>query len=157
MVVMAFNSTFLVWIIIDPFIILCETLMITRTKQPPDYKVPEKHRVAASEISLKGQLEQLVQQHRIKQDRWNNQLNPAADRLVELILTGEITKDSVEREVVDIGVKAWQTGGNGCMKKLHEMVAQRCNDQKYNPNGIEYVSLWWDGVGSWHNSPIDQI
>ena len=57
--------------------------------------------------------------------------------------------EKVEQKAVDIGMKAWQIGGLGCMKYLHEMAMDICW-QKYPKEMInDYIQVWWDGIGNW--------
>ena len=57
--------------------------------------------------------------------------------------------------VIEIGVKVWQLGKMEGMKLLHEMAMEQYRDTYRDSSGlIDFISQWWDGIGSWKDTPL---
>jgi len=77
---------------------------------------------------------------------WQQVLNPQAENLVTLLTTDTTEFGQVEREAVDIGLKAWQMGRLNCMRQLRVMAIAISRESGQNKEIIDYISFWWDGI-----------
>jgi hypothetical protein len=147
------GTTFLVWVIVDPVTGLLEMLLppasrkhraerLAQAKAQREEKQKERERVLA-EILAKEQSTQCI---------WQQVLKPYAEKLAELLTASGVDFREVEREAVDIGVNAWQTGGLSCMRQLRDMAIEICRRKYQDSIIVDYVSNWWDGIGSWRSS-----
>ena len=148
----SFWTTFLVWIVIDPAIGLIEMLLPSsrehRRKRLAQAKaIHEKEHLAKQRL-----LSQVQAEERHERELWADFLKPYADRLAALMVGSEAVDENRETEVVDIGVTAWQRGGLNCMRQLHSMGMEICKQKYRDTTVIDYISIWWDGIGSWQNS-----
>ncbi len=150
--------TFLVWIIIDPIAGLLEMLLPSsrrhRWKRLAEAKVMhEKERLSKQHL-----LAEVEANERIDRQRWNNLLLPYAEKLAVLVVNGNVAagdSDGRETEVVDMGVSAWQMGGLNCMRQLRSMAMEICEQKYQSVKLIDYISIWWDGIGSWKSHWLD--
>jgi hypothetical protein len=88
--------------------------------------------------------------------RWQEVLQPYAEKLAGLLTTNINIIDfkQAEREAVNIGVNAWQIGGLSGMRQLHDMAVAICKKKYEDSMVINYVSTWWDGIGSWRHRSL---
>lgn len=150
------GATFLAWVIVDPVTGLLEMLLpaasrkhraerLAQAKAEREERQKDRERLLA-ELLAKEESERLG---------WQEALKPQAEKLAELLVTNRANFRQAEREAVDIGVKAWQIGGLSCMRHLRDMAMDLC--KKYQDSMIiDYVSSWWDGIGSWRNQAIGE-
>lgn len=146
--------TFLVWIIVDPVAGLLEMLL-------PSSRKHRRTRLARAEamrekehLSKERLLAEVEAKEKLHRDRWNNILLPYAEKLASLLVSHQVADecaDRIEAEVIDIGVRAWQIGGLNCMQQLHSMAIEVCRQRYQNVKVIDYISIWWDGIGSWQS------
>lgn len=150
----SFWVTFLVWIIVDPAAGLIEMLLPAsrehrRKRLAQAETMREKERLAKqrllAEVQAKEELEWV---------RWGEVLRPYAEKLAALVTSGEIAEKDRETRAVDIGVSAWQMGGLNCMRRLHSMAMEICGRENQNAMIFDYISNWWDGIGSWRNPSL---
>ena len=92
----------------------------------------------------------LEQQEQENHCQWNTVLPPYADELAALLSVDEAGLEGAQRRAAELGLIAWQTGGLGCMRYLHEMALSSVNKQ----NATDYIAWWWDGIGTWRNDPV---
>ena len=80
-------------------------------------------------------------------------LESLAVKLAQLVVGNEVRdkERGLEAEAAAIGARAWQFGGLNGMQQLHDMAVDICEREHQNRPCIDYVSVWWDGVGSWRN------
>ena len=71
---------------------------------------------------------------------------PYAQELARLLAEVGDRRDSIENQVVNIGLTAWRLGGLNCMRKLQSMAADICGRQHPALKYKDYIS---DLVG-WH-------
>ncbi len=146
-----FWATFVVWIIVDPAVGLMEILLPSsrehrRERLAQAKAMHEKERLAKQRLLAEVQAEE-----ELERVRWSEVLRPYAEKLADLVATVEVTGEYGEVEAVGIGVNAWQMGGLNCMRQLQSM-AMEIRKQKYQDAAIiDYISVWWDGVGSWRS------
>ena len=87
----------------------------------------------------------------LERSRLGEILLPYAEKLAALMTSGEAADECMETKVVDIGVNAWRIGELNCMRQLHSMAMDICGRKCQNVKVIDYISIWWDGIGSWRN------
>lgn len=146
--------TFLVWIIVDPVAGLLEMLLPSsrehrRTRLARAEAMRAKERLAKERL-----LAEVEAKEKLRRDRWNSVLLSYADKLASLLVSDQVLgecADRIETEVIDIGVRAWQMGGLSCMQQLHSMAIEICRQRYRNAKIIDYISIWWDGIGSWQS------
>ena len=86
--------------------------------------------------------------------RWQQLLQPQAEKLAGLLATERIDFKQAELEAVDIGANAWQMGGLSCMRQLRDMAMDLCKKKYQDSMVIDYVSTWWDGIGNWRSPSL---
>ena len=145
----ALATTFVVWIIIDPAAGMLEMLL-------PASRANRNHRLAQAEAVSRQQ--QIARQRvladaeaagKSEQARWEKNLRPYAEELVQLLTNCDDEEDSREKQVIDIGLAVWKMGGLNCMRRLYSMVADIRRKYRLLPAYEDYISVWWDGVGTW--------
>jgi len=152
------GATFLAWVIVDPVTGLLEMLLpaasrkhraerLAQAKAEREKKQKDRERLLAEVLA------------REKSDRrgWQEALKPQAEKLAELLTTNRANFRQAEREAADIGVKAWQMGGLSCMRHLREMAMDLCKKKYQDSMIVDYVSSWWDGIGSWRNPSLQEM
>jgi len=70
------------------------------------------------------------------------------------LTTGAGDLKQAEHEAVDMGLNAWQLGGVHCMRQLHDMAMAISKQKSQNKAVVDYISVWWDGIGSWRNPSL---
>jgi len=145
----SFLATFLVWITIDPAAGLAETLL-------PSSREHRRNRLAEAKVMRERQrlvkhrlLAEVESEEEQQRARWSEVLRPNAEKLAAVAAGVEAADKDKETEAVDIGVNAWQMGGLSCMQELHSMAMEICRKKYQGSMVIDYISTWWDGIGSW--------
>ena len=151
----SFGTTFLIWIIIDPIAGIIE-MMLPASRVHRRQRL-EEARIKRQEENLANQriLDEIQSQTEQEKIGWDKALQPYAQRLAILVSDSELPDKNKEYEVVDIGVYAWRMGGIECMRRLHTMVKERYKQKIEGSLIIDYISIWWDGIGSWRNSWLE--
>ena len=149
------GMTFLVWVIVDPVTGLLEMLL------PPASRSHRAERLAqAKELRQSRQkdreslLKEVLVREELERRRWRKVLKPKAEKLAGLLTAGEIDFKQVEGEVVDMGVNAWQIGGLSCMQELRDMAMAIARQRSQNKSVVDYIGVWWDGIGSWREPSL---
>jgi hypothetical protein len=147
------GTTFLVWVIVDPLAGLLETLL------PPVSRRHRAERLAQAKALRQSRqkyreslLKDVLVKEELERRHWRKVLKPKADRLAEMLTAGEIDFKQIEREAVGIGVNAWQIGGLSCMRELRDMAMALAKES--NKSVVDYVGVWWDGIGSWREPSL---
>lgn len=147
------GTTFLVWVIIDPFIGLLEMLLPAsrrhRAKRITQAKV-EKERIQKDNRRLLAEVSIKEESNR---SHWQEQLKPQAEQLADLLATDKFDIERAELRAVGIGANAWHIGGLSCMRELRDM-AMKMYVEKYNNDIVDYISFWWDGIGNWRSPSL---
>jgi len=140
--------TFLVWIIVDPAVCLAEMFL------PASRRLRQERiaRAKAERLKRKQQSDRLLvelnEQVMSSYKHWQPLLEPMAEELAVLMDQANCRLPAREARTVELGAKAWQIGGIACMRRLHEMaIANYVKDSSRKV--VDYVSLWWDGIGTW--------
>ena len=84
--------------------------------------------------------------------RWQESLQPCAERIVQLLSDEKNSDKKVHEEAVELGVSAWRMGGLNCMRYLHKMVTEACRKNRRDSAAADYLSTWWDGIGNWRSA-----
>jgi len=151
-----FGATFLVWVIVDPVAGLLETLLLPASRRHRSVRLAQ----AKAEREQKQKdherlLAEILAKEELDRRCWQEALRPQAERLAELLKDATDFKQA-EREAVDIGLNAWQMGGLGCMRELHDIAIAISKQKNQNGHLIDYIPFWWDGIGSWRTSSLDK-
>jgi hypothetical protein len=142
-------TTFLVWVIVDPVIGLLETLTPTSRKH-----YLQRQNLAKAERKQKERkrlLAEVTARDESNRGHWQEQLKPQAEKLANLLTTDRKNFRQAEREAAGIGAHAWQIGGLSCMRELHNMAIDICRKKNKSNDIVDYITFWWDGIGSWRN------
>lgn len=144
-------ATFLIWIIIDPVIGLLEMLL-------PSSRSHRTLRIAQSQEEKKREYEErqkLLSDIQINEQnnrlKWQQMLEKDAEELANLISIGQSYDKELENRVIELGVKAFRIGGIECMKHLLFMAKEICGRKPCVVRNIDYISIWWDGIGNWRS------
>ncbi len=148
-------TTFLVWVIVDPVTGLLEMLL------PPASRKHRAQRLAQAKALRENRqrdrerlLADVLAKEKSVRHRWQKLLNPKAKKLAGLLTANRIDFKQAELEAVDIGVDAWQIGGLSCMRELRDMAMAIARRRNRNKALIDYIDVWWDGIGSWRNTSL---
>ena len=151
------GATFLAWVIVDPVTGLLEMLLPAASRK---HRAKRLAQAKAERVKRQRDRERLLAEVLAKEESerlgWQEALKPQAERLAELLTTDRANFRQAECEAADIGVKAWQIGGLSCMRQLRDMAMDLCKKKYQDSMIIDYVSSWWDGIGSWRNQPIGE-
>jgi len=151
------GATFLAWVIVDPVTGLLEMLLPAASRK---HRAERLAQAKAEREKRQKDRERLLAEVLAKEESerrgWQEALKPHAEKLAELLTTNRIDFKQAEREAADIGVKAWQIGGLSCMRQLRDMAMDLCKKKYQDSMIVDYVSSWWDGIGSWRNQPIGE-
>lgn len=157
------GATFLVWVIVDPVVGLLEMLL------PPASRKHRAERLAQAKAQREEKqkarerlLAEVLAKDELTRRNWQEMLEPQAEKLAGLLITnsllgeaeGGIDTKQAEREAVNIGVSAWQIGGLSCMRQLRDMAIAMCKQKSQSETIVDYIPVWWDGIGSWRNPSI---
>jgi hypothetical protein len=145
------GTTFLVWVIIDPAIGLLEMLLPAsrehRAARLADVRA-EKEKQQEDNQLLLTEISAMEESNR---NRWQEQLKSQAEQLAGLLAADKVDFEQAERQAVGIGAGAWHVGGLSCMRELRDMAVKICKDRYDKTDVVDYVSFWWDGIGSWRS------
>ena len=150
------GAGFLVWVIIDPVVGFMEMLLPESRKHSVQRLTHLRALRQRQQEKRQNLLDKILAQG--KQDRlhWQQILKPQAEKLAGLLTVDKngYQQAGCEAEAIDIGVKAWQTGGLGCMQQLRNMTMDLCKGKSEDLTVIDYITTWWDGIGTWRNSSL---
>ena len=149
------GTTFLVWVIVDPLAGLLEMLL------PPASRRHRAERLARAKALRQSRqknrerlLAEVVANAELERRRWRKVLKPKAEKLAGMLTADEIDFKQVERQAVGIGVNAWQIGGLSCMRELRDMAMAIARQRSQNRSVVDYIGVWWDGIGSWREPSL---
>ncbi len=145
------GTTFLVWVVVDPATGMLEALVPASRR----HRSERLARIAAEREMKRRNRDRLLAEisRKEKADRihWEGLLKPQAEKLADLLATDRGAFKQAEQEAVSIGAHAWQIGGLGCMRQLRNMALIISEQKDKHKPVIDYISLWWDGIGTWRN------
>jgi hypothetical protein len=146
-----FGTTFLIWVILDPLMAVIETFSpesrACRQKRLSRVKAERRQKQEQRDLFLA----QVIERQEESQRQWQDALKPYAERLSALVLANEQTFENAEKEAIKLGALAWQMGGIACMRYLHDMAQSLSQENNIDEHQISFISLWWDGIGSWRD------
>ncbi len=148
------GTTFLVWVIVDPLAGLLEMLLPTSRKHRLERLAQAKTQREKRQKNRERLLAEVLAKEEWSRRRLEEVLKPQAEKLAGLLTTDRIDFKQSELEAVDIGVNAWQVGGLSCMRQLRDMAMAICKKKYQDSMIIDYISTWWDGIGSWRNPSL---
>lgn len=144
------GTTFLVWVVVDPVTALLEMLLPAASRKHRSERLAQaKAKREKRQKDREHLIAEVLANEEMDRRRWREVLTPQAEKLAGLLTTNSINFGQAEHEAADIGVKAWQTGGLDCMRQLHDMAIDLCRQKNGNKAIVDYISSWWDGIGSW--------
>lgn len=148
-------TTFLVWVIVDPVTGLLEMLLPSASRKHRAERLAQaKSQREEKQKERERLLAEVLAKEQSAQRSWQQVLKPHAEKLAELLTTDGVNFREAEHEVVDMGVNAWQRGGLSCMRQLRDMAIEICRKKYQDSMIVDYVSSWWDGIGSWRNPSL---
>jgi len=150
------GATFLVWIVIDPAIGMIEMLLPASRKHRKERLQKIRELREQQQRERDRLLKQLKENEKVQYSEWQKLLQPLSGRLSELVFHQGDNWQERENQAIDIGVKAWQIGGLAGMKQLHEMTISQYKSKHQEFPEVDYITLWWDGIGSWQHKPLSE-
>ena len=148
-------TTFLVWIVVDPTIGFLEKLLPVSRKHRIERLLQIKASQQQRQQEQNALLEKILAIEEQERQRWQQTLQPYSRKLAGLLSGNQVDSEQAENEVVCIGANAWQTGGLNCMRQLYSMTIEQYKKDFQNPMDVNYLSSWWDGIGTWRNPSLD--
>jgi hypothetical protein len=146
------GTTFLVWVIVDPVTGLSEMLLLPASRKHRTERLAQaKAQREEKQKERERLLAEVLEKEQSTQRTWQQALKPCAEKLAELLTASKADFKKAEHEAVDVGVNAWQMGGLSCMKELRNMAIEICRKKHRDSMIVDYISSWWDGIGSWRN------
>jgi hypothetical protein len=145
------GTTFLLWIIVDPAVGYIEGFLPASRKSRQERLARLQEQRETREREKKELLEDVFSTEQSDRQKWENKLMPWARELAEFLTDAEKSITDVAERAAVIGTGAWQMGGLSCMKQLYMMTEQVCRDKSGKGDFCEYLSNWWDGIGSWRS------
>jgi hypothetical protein len=150
------GGTFLVWVVVDPALSVVE-IMMPKSRR---HRQERKDRVRAEKQARQQRNEQLLAelQEQVAREKrqWRTTLGQQARELADLVNQKNKRESGHEQTAVDIGVSAWQQGGQNCMQELYDLTREICQEDYPEPANLDTISLWWDGIGSWKYQPFSK-
>ena len=147
-------TTFLIWIVIDPAIAFAERILPASQKHRLERLAKVRALRQEQQEERKRLLVEVFYQNERDRSHWQEALKPQAEKLAELLITNRDDFKQAECKAVEIGANAWQIGGLSCMQELHNMAIAICRQSSQSRNIVDYIAVWWDGIGSWRNPAL---
>lgn len=148
------GTTFVVWVVVDPVIGLLEMFS-------PQSRRHRGERLAQAAVDREEKrrkrqslLSEVFAMEESDQRRWREILEPEAEKLAALLVSGAEKTEKAEREAVGIGANAWRIGGLSCMRQLRDMAIEIYKKKNQDKDVVDYIAAWWDGIGSWRFSSL---
>jgi hypothetical protein len=153
-----FGATFLVWVIVDPLVGTLEMLLPASCRKHRAQRLAKaKAEREQKQKERESFLEEILSYEESDRLHWQEVLKPQAEKLACLLMTNINEFGHAENEAIGIGVKAWQTGGINCMRQLRDMAIGIYRQKNPNKTIVDYISSWWDGIGSWRIPSLQEI
>jgi len=147
-------TTFLVWVVVDPFIGSLEIFLPEsrkhRTQRLALVKAEREQRQRDNQRLLAEISEREISERR----HWQELMKPQAEKLAALMVVDRSENRQIVREAAGIGARAWQTGGLNCMRELRDMALALCREKYDKKDVVDYIAFWWDGIGNWRSPSI---
>ena len=143
------GTTFMVWVIVDPGIGLIEMLLPTSRNHRAQRLAQAKAEREKKQKDSEHLLSQVLEKEESDRQMWQEILKTQAEELAGLLTTDSSNFKQAERDAIGIGASAWQVGGLNCMRELRNMAIAIYKQTDQNKAFVDYISFWWDGIGSW--------
>jgi hypothetical protein len=147
-------TTFLVWIVVDPTIGFLEKLLPASRKHRIQRLAHIKVLRQQEQQEQNALLEKILAIEEQNRQQWQQALQPYSRKLAGLLSSNQVDSEQAENEAVCIGANAWQMGGLNCMRQLYSMTIEQCKRDYQNSMDVNYLSSWWDGIGTWRNPSL---
>jgi hypothetical protein len=150
-----FTTTLLVWVVVDPVTSMLEAVLPpTSRKHRAERLTQAKAERQRKQRERQQLLADILAKEEAERHHWQEVLRPQAEKLAELLTTDRSDVEQAEREAVGIGLSAWQLGGINCMRELHDMAIAMSKQKKRHGDMVDFVSFWWDGIGTWRSPSL---
>lgn len=143
------GTTFLVWVIVDPGIGLLEMLLPASRKHRAERLELAKIEREKKQKDRDQILAEVLEKEEEEKLKWKTILKYHAEELSSLLSTDNINDKHAELNAIGIGANAWQIGGINCMQELRDMAIAIYKQRNQDKNVVDYISFWWDGIGTW--------
>ena len=154
----ALGSTFLVWVIVDPATAWLELLLSPAARKHFAERLAEaKAEREQRQKEREGKLAEALAKYESDRLRWQEAFEAEAEKLAGLLTASRSDFLQAELEAVEIGVKAWQVGGLGCMLQVRDMAIDLYSRKDQNNAVVDYISSWWDGIGCWRRPSLQEM
>lgn len=142
--------TFIMWVVIDPLVGMVEVVL----PKPRKHRIKRLAKVRAKrreeEVERKKLLLELESLEKADVEHRLKLLKPKAQRLAELLMDHDPARArEIEQEAADLGVDAWKMGGMVGMNQLKEIAMEICQRNHPDSDIIDFITVWWDGIGDW--------
>jgi hypothetical protein len=144
-------ATFLVWIVVDPVIGSLEKLLPASRKHCAERLLQTEALRRLRQQERTDLLNKILAMEEQEGQQWQQTLQPYSGKLAGLLSGSQDDCEQAEKEAVSMGATAWQMGGLNCMRQLYAMTIEQCKIDNQNSKSADYLSSWWDGIGSWRN------
>ena len=152
------GATFLVWVIADPVAGMLEMLLPASCRKHRAERLAEANAEREEkQMERESFLAEILAYEESDRLQWEELFKPQAEKLAGLLMTNINEFGQAEHEAVGIGVKAWQTGGVNCMRQLRDMAIGICKQKNPSKTIVDYISSWWDGIGSWRIPSLQEM
>jgi hypothetical protein len=153
-----FVTTLLVWVVVDPVTSMLESVLTPTSRRHRAERLAQvKAEKARKQKERQQLLEDILAKEETERQRWQQVLRPQAEKLAELLTTDATGFKGAGQQAIELGLSAWQLGGITCMRELRDMAITECQQRMQNKPVVDYISYWWDGIGSWRSPSLDQI
>jgi hypothetical protein len=149
-----FAMTFLVWVGVDPVAGFLEMLVPSSRRHYLARMAQAKAQKEQENRKRRRLVESVMSRETENRRQWRRELHGQAERLANLMCDEVTDHVQAEQEAIDMGVYAWRMGGLSCMRELHDMALSICAEEGNGSEAVDYVSIWWDGIGSWRKGSI---
>jgi hypothetical protein len=147
-----FALTFLVWVILDPLLAIME-MMLPGSRQHRHARLARQRARRQEKYRRREHLLNRIHQEKQENlEEWSHMLEKEAQELARLLHTDEAGFSQAEMRAVEIGAYAWRLGGIACMRHLHQMAMTLSDANGHESDLVDYITVWWDGIGTWRNT-----
>jgi hypothetical protein len=144
-----FGMTFAFWVVLDPTIAVLEGLVPTSRHHRSQRMARAEAERQEREANRQKILAEVIENEKKHRALWQQTLQPYAEELSALLKADADGFLRARARAVEIGAAAWRLGGIACMRQLHEMALSPSGAPSPRGPVMDYLSHWWDGIGTW--------
>lgn len=148
-------STFLVWILVDPGISICEMVLPVSRRLRKERIAETRELQRRIHEDNERLMEELLEMESINAKQHEIELRSPATELADLLGYHNIGCANIEAQVVEMGGYAWQLGGIACMRQLRKMAEAAFKEKYKEAVAIDRIGIWWDGIGTWRKPIVE--